>query len=53
MTWEKCYELLDTNSINYFITKTREHLVVKGFVEKFIRPFFRIKGLPFKIEVVK
>jgi two-component system LytT family response regulator len=52
-TWEECCQLLDQNSINYFITKNREHLVVKDSVEKFEKPFVRLKNLPFKIEVVK
>jgi len=53
LTWEKCFELLDTNGITYFITKSRDHLVIKDFIEKFEKPFVRIKNLPFKIEVVK
>jgi len=53
MTWEKCYDLLGTNNINYFITKSREHLVVKNFIEKFEKPFVRLKGFHLKVEVVK
>ncbi len=53
ITWEKCYEILDNNKLDYFVTKTREHIVIKEYIEKFERPFVRIKGLPFKVEVVK
>ncbi|MDX2048732.1 MAG: hypothetical protein SFU87_18235 [Chitinophagaceae bacterium] len=53
LSWERCFELLKENGIDYFITKHREHLVIKEFVEKFEKPFARLKGMPFKIEVVK
>lgn len=42
LTWNKCCELLDTAGISYFITKSREHLVVKDFIESFDNPFVRI-----------
>jgi hypothetical protein len=53
MTWENCCDLLDINKINYFISKSREHLVVKNFIEKFDKPFVRLKGFHLKVEVVK
>lgn len=53
LTWEKCYELLDIYEINYFISKSRNHLVVKSFIEKFEKPFVWLEGIPFKIEIVK
>ena len=52
--WQKCYDLLKHHEIDFFITKTRSHLVVKEYVEKFEKPFVRLKGLTaFKIDVVK
>lgn len=53
LTWEKCYELLELYGIKFFISKSRNHLVVKTFVEKFERPFVWLRGVPFKIEIVK
>jgi two-component system, LytTR family, response regulator len=53
ITWEKCQEILDINNVNYFITKSREHIVIKDFIEKFDRPYIRLKDFNFKIEVVK
>lgn len=53
ITWEKCYELLDSNGINYFVTKARMHLVIKEFIERFEKPFVRLKDFSIKIEVVK
>lgn len=53
LTWEKCYELLDSYDINYFISKSRNHLIVKDYVEKYERPFVWLKEIPFKIEIVK
>ncbi len=53
LTWEKCYELLEANNIEYFITKSREHLVVKNFIEKFEKPYVRLKNFSFRVDVVK
>jgi CheY-like chemotaxis protein len=53
LQWQKCYDLLESNKIDYFITKSRSHLVVRSSVEKFDRPFVRLKNFPAKIEVVK
>lgn len=53
LQWQKCYDLLESNNIDYFITKSRSHLVVRSSVEKFDRPFVRLKNFPAKIEVVK
>ncbi len=53
IVWDRCCELLQENKIEYFVTKSREHLVVKEFVEKFEKPFVRLRGFPLKIEVVK
>jgi len=52
--WQKFYDLLNEHGIDFFITKKRSHLVVKSYVEKFEKPFVRLKGFTaFKIEVVK
>lgn len=53
ITWKKCCELLTEHKINFFITKSRQHLVVKDFIDKFEKPFVRLKGFSMKIEVVK
>ena len=54
LQWQKWYDLLKANDIDFFITKNRSHLVVKEYVEKFEKPFVRLKGFSiFKIEVVK
>lgn len=53
MQWQKCYDLLDNYNISYFITKTRGHLVIKNFIEKFERPHVKIKGYNTRFEVVK
>lgn len=54
LQWQKIYEMLKVNEIDFFITKHRYHLVTKKFVEKFEKPFVRLKGMTaFKIDVVK
>ena len=53
LQWQKCFDLLDENKIDYFITKSRSHLVVKAHIEKFEKPFVRLRNFPAKVEVVK
>jgi hypothetical protein len=45
--------MLEKYGIKYFITKARQHLVVKEYIEKFERPYVRLRGFSVKIEVVK
>lgn len=54
LQWQKLYDLLQENNIDFFITKSRAHLVVKKYIEKFERPYIRLRGLTaFKIDIVK
>lgn len=54
LQWQKIYDLLHENNIDFFITKSRAHLVVKNYIEKFEKPFVRLKGLTaFKVDIVK
>ncbi|MBS1757279.1 MAG: response regulator [Bacteroidetes bacterium] len=53
LQWDKCIELLRENNIDFFITKNRSHLVIKKYIEKFEKPFVRLRNFPAKVEVVK
>lgn len=53
LQWQKCYELLRSYQIDFFITKNRSHLVVKTYIEKYEKPYIRLRGFPAKIEIVK
>lgn len=53
LQWHRCYSLLESGRIDYFVTKNRSHLVTRTSIEKFDRPFVRLKNFPAKIEVVK
>ena len=53
LQWQKCFDLLDENKIDYFITKSRSHLVVKAYIERFEKPYVRLRNFPAKVEVVK
>lgn len=53
LQWQKCYDLLTENGVKFFITKSRSHIVVKSFIEKYDKPFVRLLNFPAKIEVVK
>ncbi len=53
LQWNKCYELLQQNRVEYFVAKSRSYLVVQTYVEKFEKPFIRLRNFPAKFEVVK
>ena len=54
LQWQKIYDLLEANKIDFFITKFRCHHVMRNFVEKFEKPFVRLKDFKdFKIDEVK
>jgi DNA-binding response OmpR family regulator len=54
MQWQKCYDLLTENGINFFVTKSRSHLVVKEYVQQFDKQFVWLNGVEaFKIDIVK
>jgi two-component system, LytTR family, response regulator len=54
LQWSKCIELLKEQGIDFFVTKNRSHLVTKGFVFKYEKPFAWVKGVAaFKLDVVK
>lgn len=54
LQWQKICDILAENNIDFFVTKNRYHLVAKDFIEKFEKPYVRLKGFTdFKIDVVK
>lgn len=53
LQWQKCFDLLIENNIDYFVTKSRSHLVIKSHIEKFEKPFVRLRNFHAKVEVVK
>lgn len=53
MKWQDVHALLNDNNIGFFISNSKEHIIVRRFVENYKRPFVKIKGFPHKIEVVK
>lgn len=46
-------ELLETDKINFFVTNSREHIIVKGYILFYKRPYVRLHHFKHKIEVVK
>ncbi len=53
LQWNKCYELLEKSGVDFFVTKSRAHLIIRDHIEKFDKPFIRLRNFPAKIEVVK
>lgn len=53
LQWQKCTDLLMENKIDFFITKSRGHLVCREYIEVYEKPFVRLRQFPAKIEVVK
>lgn len=53
LNWKQIFDILEVNNINYFITNSRQHLIVKKYIESYQRPFVRLTDFRNKIEVVK
>jgi two-component system LytT family response regulator len=53
LSWAECVGILDSNSIDYFASKKRSHLIVKQHITGFEKPFVRVKNVKFKLEVVR
>ena len=53
ISWRDIIELLYEHQIDFFITNSRQHLVVKKYIDSYQRPFVKLKSIPHKIEVVK
>lgn len=51
--WQDILLLLEEHYISFFISNSKEHIVVRKFIEQYKRPFVKLKGFPHKIEVVK
>ena len=53
ITWKQCYELMTQSNLDFFIAKDRYLVVIKTFVAQFNRPYFQVKGVPERLEVVR
>lgn len=53
ISWPEIIDLLDTRQIKFFITNSREHIIVKEYVQVYKRPYVQLHHFRHKIEVVK
>jgi len=53
ITWQQVMAILEKYKIDYFITNSKQHLIIKDYVQNYRRPFIYLKKFPRKIEVVK
>lgn len=53
MSWNSVQSLLLENSIDYFITNNREHIVAKKYIQSYKRPYLRLMHMKQTVEVVK
>ena len=53
LSWQECYELLESRGIDYFIAKNRACVLMRKFIAAYERPNVRMKRLGLKFEVVK
>jgi len=53
LSWQYCIRLLESNGLDFFITKKRSHLVLRNYLDSFEKPFVRLRRFPAKVEVVK
>lgn len=52
--WADIYKILEEKNIDFFITKSRAHLVCKKYVIRYEKPFVRLKNFNFfKIDVTR
>jgi hypothetical protein len=52
LSWQDAATLLETHRVESFITKGRSQLVIRSFIERYERPFVRLRGINLKFEVV-
>lgn len=50
-SWQGTTDLLEAHNIDFFTAKSRSHLVVRRYIERYDRPFVRLRGLALKFEV--
>ena len=53
LSWQKIIELLKNHSIDYFVSNSKLHIVVKDYIKSYNRPFIYLLHFKQKIEVVK
>lgn len=52
-SWGTIIELLNSHEVNFFVTNSREHIVIKEHIEYYNRPYVKVFHLNQRIEVVK
>ena len=53
-TWQECFELLEANNTEYFVSNKRQHLIVKKYIMSYHKPILRLVNFSaYRIEIVK
>ena len=53
LSWSEIIDLLECHKIDYFVSNSRQHIVVKNYITGYERPFVRLDNYSHKIEIVK
>lgn len=53
MPWPDIYKMLEEHNILFFITNSREHIIIKKYIQHYRRPYVQLSHFRHKIEVVK
>lgn len=53
MTWNECYDFLDNNRIDYFITNKRESIITRNHISKIDFPYVYMLQKNLKFTIVK
>jgi len=53
ISWHEIIDVLKENEIDFFVTNSRHHLIIKKYIECYKRPYIKLKNFGHKIEVVK
>lgn len=51
--WSQINNILQNYGISFFVTNSREHLIIKDYIQSYKRPFVQVRHFKQKIEVVK
>lgn len=51
--WQSMIQLLEDSNLNFFITNSKYHIIIKEYIHQYKRPYVIIDSFKQKIEVVK
>lgn len=53
LSWSQFIQTLNNYNIDFFITNSRQHLIIKNYIDYYNRPYVKLINYKHKLEVVK